>query len=248
MTWWQVYFDDQYLVLAEQLGAYGEDEGQQQAKAVVQMMQIEPPAKLLDLCCGTGRHAIPLAQMGFAVSGLDYSDASLARARKKVAQAGVSVAFLRGDMRQLPWEKQFDGCVMLGGSFGIFGDEAENERVLHAVAGVLKPSGRFFLDVANRDRIVCEHRSRDWQGTDNWLRCIERWFDPVAGVNYARERWGREGEWIERTHQMRLYTATELDRMLRQAGLTPVAYYGGYDQSEFTIRSHRILIIAEKGE
>ena len=87
---------------------------------------------------------------------------------------------------------------------------------------------------------------QQWQEAGGSLRCVEYRFDPVAGVNHARERWLRDGEWTERTHHRRLYTATELDAMLRRAGLMPIAYYGGYDQSEFTTKSHRIFIVAEK--
>ncbi len=245
--WWRTYFDNLYLELGQQLAASGWQDARQQAQVAARMMGLIPPARILDLCCGYGRHTIPLAHKGFAVTGLDYSGDMLARARKDAARSGVDVEFRQGDMRELFWAEVFDGCVMLGGSFGIFEDEAENERVFHAVAAALKPGGRFVLDAANRDLIVCEHVSQRWQEQGDLLRCVEYRFDPVAGVNHARERWLREGEWTERMHHRRLYTATELDGMLRRAGLTPIAYYGGYDGSEFTTKSHRILVVAEKG-
>ncbi|MBE9508734.1 MAG: class I SAM-dependent methyltransferase [Chloroflexi bacterium] len=246
--WWQAYFDDLYLELGQRLAAPDWKDSQQQAQAVVRMMQLVPPAQILDLCCGFGRHAIPLAKMGFTVTGLDYSGDVLAQAREDAARFEIDVAFCRGDMRDLPWVEVFDGCVMLGGSFGVLEEEMENERVFHAISAALRPGGRFFLDAANRDRIVCEYVPQRRQEADGVVRCVESRFDPVAGVNYACERWLRDGEWTERTHHRRLYTATELDRMLRRADLTPVAYYGGCDQSEFTTKSHRILVVAEKGE
>jgi SAM-dependent methyltransferase len=247
VAWWETYFDELYFKLYQQLAAPDQERDRQQAEAAVLVAHLVPPARILDLCCGYGRHAIPLALMGFAVTGLDYSGDMLARARKDAARSGVDVEFRQGDMRELFWAEVFDGCVMLGGSCGIFEKEAENERVFHAVAAALKPGGRFVLDAANRDRIVCEYAPQRWQEQDGLLRCVESRFDPVAGVNHARERWLRDGEWTERTHHMRLYTATELDGMLRRAGLVPIAYYGGYDRSEFTTKSHRIFVVAEKG-
>ena len=244
--WWETYFDGLYFELCQQLAATDRGRSRQQAEAAVHMAHLIPPARVLDICCGSGRHAIPLAHKGFTVTGLDYSTDMLAWAREDAARSGADVEFRQGDMRELPWAEVFDGCVMLGGSFGIFEEEAENEQVFHAVAAALKPGGCFVLDAANRDHIVCEHVPQQWQEAGGSLRCVEYRFDPVAGVNHARERWLRDGEWTERTHHRRLYTATELDAMLRRAGLMPIAYYGGYDQSEFTTKSHRIFIVAEK--
>ncbi|MDY7077619.1 MAG: methyltransferase domain-containing protein [Chloroflexota bacterium] len=248
MAWWETYFDNLYLELDQQLAAPDRERDRQQAEAAVLVAHLAPPARILDLCCGYGRNSIPLALMGFVVTGLDYSGDMLARAGKDAARSGVDVEFRQGDMRELAWVEIFDGCVMLGGSFGIFEEEAENERVFHAVAAALKPGGRFVLDAANRDRIVCDYVPQRWQERGGLLRCVESRFDPVTGVNYARECWLRGGEWTERTHHRRLYTATELGAMLRRAGLIPIAYYGGYDGSEFTTNSHRIIIVAEKGE
>jgi hypothetical protein len=149
-------------------------------------------------------------------------------------------------MRALPWRERFDACVMLGGSFGIFSDETENERVLSAVAGALKPGAYFVLDAANRDRIVCEHRPERRQTGSDFDRCVKSEFDPVAGINRTQERWLVDGRWRERSHQRRLYTATELDRMLRQSGLVPTGFWGGYDGSRFTTGSSRILIVTQK--
>lgn len=245
--WWENYFDNLYVELSQQLAPCDQKASQQQAEAVVQLMGLAPPAWILDLCCGYGRHAIPLARIGFAVTGLDYSETMLARAREEAELAGVDIEFRQGDMRELSWTETFDGCVMLGGSFGVFEEERENECVLHAVATALKPGGRFILDAVNRDRIVGDYRPRSWQEAGGLLRCVELHFDPVTGINYGRERWYRDGEWSERTHHMRLYTATELDEMLRRAGLSPIAHQGGYDLSEFTIKSPRILVAAQNG-
>ena len=69
MAWWETYFDDLYFELCQQLSATDRERDRQQAEAAVFMAQLVPPARILDLCCGSGRHVIPLAQMGFAVTG-----------------------------------------------------------------------------------------------------------------------------------------------------------------------------------
>jgi SAM-dependent methyltransferase len=244
--WWETYFDDLYIQLCQALSPADRETDEQQARAATAMLGLAPPAWILDLCCGAGRHAIPLARMGFIVTGLDYSNDMLAQARRDAAWTGVDVDFRRGDMRDLPWGAVFDGCVMLGGSFGVLENETENQKVLFAVADALKPGGRFLLDVANRDKIVREYESRRQQQNDKFQRHVAYRFDPATNISYARERWLKDGQWIERTHARRLYTATELDEMLHQADLKPVRYYGDYDQGAFTSQSNRFLVVAEK--
>src|SRR6266545_8347446 len=64
--------------------------------------------RVLDVGCGTGRHAIELAKRGYAVTGIDLSPSLLVRAREKAAQAGVSVTFVHRDARALPYTAEFD--------------------------------------------------------------------------------------------------------------------------------------------
>jgi SAM-dependent methyltransferase len=241
MAWWEAYFDETYL----KLYASDPERSQQQVEGVVKMLELEPAARILDLCCGFGRHTIPLACMGYRVTGLDLSPVLLAEARSAAQEAGVDVAFHQSDMRQIQWREEFDGCVMLGGSFGIFENEADNERVLQGVAGALKPRGRFVLDAANRDSIMRDFKARNWQKRGDLLVWFENMFDPVAGAIHGIVRWREGDEEGERHNWMRIYTATELAAMLRRAGLEPIAFYGSYDLSEFTMDT-RIIAVSRK--
>jgi SAM-dependent methyltransferase len=241
MTWWETYFDEMYLRLYPSVP----ERSQQQVEGVVKMLGLEPLARILDLCCGFGRHTVPLARMGYCVTGLDLSPVLLAQARSAAQEAGVNVAFHQGDMREIPWREEFDGCVMLGGSFGIFEDEADSELVLQSVARALKSSGRFVLDAANRDSIMRKFKARDWQQWGNLLVCFENLFDPVAGAIHGIVRWQQGDDSGQRHNWMRIYTATELAAMLRRVGLEPIAFYGGYDLSEFTMDT-RIIVMSGK--
>jgi hypothetical protein len=84
---------------------------------------------------------------------------------------------------------------------------------------------------------------------DGSVVAIERTFDPVSGVNTVTYRWRTPtGELRQRQHRVRVYTPTELNHMLRRAGLTPVAWYGDWSLTPFTLDSRRMLVIAEQAQ
>ena len=103
---------------------------------------------LLDICCGEGRHAIPLAERGYDVTGLDRDQVALAVARERADAQGVSIHVVEGDMRDLAASVAgpFDVCVCLWQSFGYF-DATTNEDILRQMGDLLRPGGRLILDI-----------------------------------------------------------------------------------------------------
>ena len=111
------------------------------------MRQIGAARSVLDLCCGPGRHAAPLAERGCQVLGLDLDDVALHDAQRRAPAA----AFIRGDMRRLPLvSASVDAVICMWQSFGHF-DSATNAAVVAEMARVLRPNGRLVLDVYHRE-------------------------------------------------------------------------------------------------
>ena len=212
------------------------------------LLALPPEGRILDLACGYGRIAVPLARRGFQVTGLDLSAPLLAVARERAAQAGVTVEWHHADMRDIPseWSGQFDAVISIWNSFGYFADDHENQRVLASAAQALKPGGRLLIDVSNRDRVVSTYRARDWDERDGLVLLQERSFDPVRGLNRTDLIWHEEGQRRQVRFAVRLYTPTELTRMVAAAGLRPVAYCGDWTGAELTRESRHIILIAEK--
>ena len=107
--------------------------------------------RILDLCCGYGRHALPLAQQGYEMTGLDRDEAAVATARRLAAASGQAITYLASDMRDvggLPGS--FDGVINMWQSLSYF-DESTNARVLRDICDKLTISGRFVVDLYNRD-------------------------------------------------------------------------------------------------
>jgi SAM-dependent methyltransferase len=101
-------------------------------------------ARLLDVPCGDGRHAVPLARIGHRMCGVDMTPRMLERAREHARAAGVTVDWRLADMTELPAMDPFDGALCLGNSFPDL-DREQAPRFLGSLAGALRPGGRFLL-------------------------------------------------------------------------------------------------------
>jgi SAM-dependent methyltransferase len=103
--------------------------------------------RILDLCCGYGRHALLLAERGYQVTGLDRDAAAIAEAQRRAALAGQTISYLVGDMRQtrhIP--STFDAVINMWQSFCYF-DEATHADLLRQIHQKLRPGGRFIIDM-----------------------------------------------------------------------------------------------------
>ncbi len=105
---------------------------------------------ILDVGCGTGRHAIELTKRGYSVTGVDLSESQLARAREKAAGEGLSIDFRKLDARSLPFEGAFGAAIMLcEGGFPLMETDEMNFAILAGVTRSLKPGGRFIFTTLN---------------------------------------------------------------------------------------------------
>ena len=206
-------------------------------------------ARVRDLCCGGGRLSVPLAERGYRVAGLDLSKYHIRIAKQAAKRAGVDADFVNADMRKIPGRARYDAVINCFTSFGYLETEAEDQRVLDGVRRALKPGGRFFIDTMNHDNLMRIFRESEFRELADGAYVMER-------RNYDVRTGRVENDWIYVTpdgerhiqsHSLRLYTFTELERMLKQAGLTVRETWGDYDGSPFTMYSPRMVVLAEKG-
>jgi SAM-dependent methyltransferase len=244
MEWWESFFDE----VTGQIMFHGEawQRAEQSCDAVVSLLGLAPGAKILDLACGPGRFALPLAQRGFHVVGLDISEVYLSQARAKAQEHGLKIQFVHGDMRQIPFENEFDAVINLFTSFGYFEREEDHLTVLKEVRKCLKPGGRFLLELQNRDWLIRNFRPRNWHEYPNFFVLEE------STMNFARNR--IESRWIvlkgaerkEYTLSLRVFTLAELLGLFAQAGLKVLGYYGGLRGEPWSLEANRLAIVAER--
>ena len=87
---------------------------------IVTLLGLEKGAKILDLCCGIGRHSLELARRGYSIVGVDLTEEYLAKARKQAESEGLNIEFVRNDMRRFCQIESFDAVINMFTAFGYF--------------------------------------------------------------------------------------------------------------------------------
>jgi SAM-dependent methyltransferase len=215
---------------------------------IVEALGLPAGASVLDLCCGEGRHTVALARRGYRMTGLDLSALHLRLARQAAKEAGVSVRWHRADMRDIPWEGEFDTVINVFTSFGYFESDDEDFKVLAGAVRVLKPGGRFLLDTINREWLVRHLETHGWQeGADGTLSIEDRSFDLLTGRQRNRVlSIYPDGTRREREIDLRMYTLKELVDMLSRAGLVTRGTWGAFDGRDYGLDTRRMIVLAEK--
>ena len=244
--WWESYFDAQYMLEYEPI--FSPERDRHEAARVIDVLGLPVGSRILDVPCGQGRHAHLLAEAGYNVDGLDYSEHLLRIARKR--GTGPGLRYTRGDMRKLParWNGKFDAVVNLFTSFGFFDDPGDDARVMEEFARALKPGGILLWHGGSRDGVMSRFLSRDWWKTnDGTMIAHERSFDPLSGVLTIESSWtGTNRRPGRRIHRIRLYTATRLAELCLDAGLIVEQAWSGFDDRPLSRVSGEMMLLARK--
>jgi ubiquinone/menaquinone biosynthesis C-methylase UbiE len=254
--WWRDFFQP---ITGEVMFESKAGTTEAEVARVLRRTKVRPPADLLDLACGTGRHSLALAERGFAVTGLDYSKPYLEQARKTAKKGPLPVGFVRGDMRDLKAHfpaNSFDAVVSLFNSFGYFDKRADDFKVLREVYRVLRPGGWFVLNTLNEGGVLKRLK-----------RPIAMGREPLPGVfaideaRYDRKALRTICRWTivdarrpkAAVHRLdfaqNVYSHAELKRLLRRAGFTVVTTWGVLAGGRFDPKTswHQTIAARKRG-
>ncbi len=249
--WYVRFFKGDYLRV------YGhtlrQDRTDLETQFAIHALGLQPHHRVLDLCCGQGRHSIALAKTGLDVTGVDLSAEMLDIARSEVADAGLALTLRQADMRRLPdeFENQFDAVINMFTSFGYLESEDDDRQVLHQVAKSLKPGGKLLMDLLNREWVIINNEEFDWhQHEDGRVVLERRALSLEKSINHLTytEILPDGTRRVMSDLQMRLYTLTEMISMLDNAGLTLQNVYGGFRGEDYGVNTRRMIVIASKRE
>ena len=261
--WYVQFFKGDYLRI------YGhtlqQDRTDLETQFAIHALGLEPHHNVLDLCCGQGRHSVALAKTGLNVTGVDLSEEMLEIARSTAAQITFAPAgggnaegkggltFQQSDMRRLPEEfhGKFDAVINMFSSFGYLESESDDQQVLHQITGCLKPGGKLLMDLLNREWVIINNEETDWHRHDDGRIVLERrQLDLQTSTNHLTyTEILPDGSRREMSDlHMRLYSLTELTKMLAAAGLSLEHVYGGFRGEAYSVDTRRMIVVAANHE
>ena len=212
--------------------------------AILAWVQALPSARVLDLGCGPGAHAIAFARRGHRVTGVDTSRRLLARARAAARSEGAQVEWVEADMREFQRSASFDLVCSLYASFGYF-DDRQNRHVLENICASLAPGAVLLLDVVGREAAARHWQERRWHDVEGVLyleRCtvVDDWSCMVSDWIVVQE-----GTRMDFRVKQRLYSGTELRDLLLCVGFGSVHLAGGLDgQTPYDESARRLVAVA----
>jgi len=229
-SWWRNIFNSLYLKTD---GDVVEDQKitSEETDLFLSILNLSKDDKILDLCCGQGRHSLELARREFRfVEGLDRSHYLIQRAKNQAKKEGLEVRFKEGDARKLPFPPDsFDVVMILGNSFGYFETVEDDLRVLKEVFRILKPWGKLLIDVTDGNYMKESFQPRSWEWIDKrFFVCRERCLSHDEQRLISREviTHVEKGVIADQFYAERLYSQESLPQIIQTAGFSDISFHG----------------------
>ncbi|HEX2396409.1 MAG TPA: methyltransferase domain-containing protein [Bacteroidales bacterium] len=252
--WWRRIFNSMYL----KTDADVVEDMQITHKEVdlfTEILGLEKNMVILDLACGQGRHSLELSRRGFKnVNGLDRSHFLIRKAKNISFAEQLNASFREGDARKLPYPADtFDVVMMLGNSFGYFESTEDDIKILKEVLRVLKPEGKFLIDVADGNYLRSNYSPRSWEWIDpKHFVCRERSLASDNQRLISREVITNinKGVVLDQFYAERLYNKDVLLEMFDHSGYVNVIFHGNLDtdskrNQDLGMMERRIIVTAQ---
>jgi D-alanine-D-alanine ligase len=252
--WWRTLFNSLYL---ETDGDVVENDRntEQEVDLLIRSAGIERNDRILDLCCGQGRHSLELARRGFPhVTGLDRSRYLIRLARKRARQRNLQLSFHEGDARRFRLgDGEFHCVCVLGNSFGYFDRPEDDLAVLEAVKRALASGGVLVMDLMDGDWMRSHFEPRSWEWVDqNHFVCRERGLAEDGDRLISREVvvHAERGVIADQFYAERLYSKERMEALMQRAGFGNLRFHAvtapdSVRNQDLGMVEHRLFLTAE---
>ncbi|MBC8153509.1 MAG: methyltransferase domain-containing protein [Bacteroidetes bacterium] len=245
MPWYENFFHG--LTQDAWKAAQTDDQTRLDLEWLVETLEFGPDDRLLDVFCGYGRHALPLARMGCSVVGVDISDEYTAELRGAARRDNLPVETVSGDFLTAPLTGLFDAGYCLGNSFSFF-PRPVMLAFLRRIADLLKPGGRFLAHTGMiAESVLPDFQERTWMPlADNFFFLAENEYDPLESRMDSHLTYLKNGKTETRLAQHYLYTLGELRHLFREAGFAEPTCFGDTDGRAYELGDTDLWLLAER--
>lgn len=211
--------------------------------------------KIIDIGCGTGRHAIELTKRGYNITGIDLSESQLEKAREKAEAQNLEISFLKHDARKLPFKNEFDVAIMIcEGAFPLMETDEMNFEILENVTGSLKDEGKLIFTTLN-GLFPLFHSVEEFlasTSSEGNAEYTKNTFDLMTFRDYnittVEDDFGNK-KVLECNE--RYYVPSEITWLLKSLGYKTIDIYGAKlgafsREDPLTTEDYEMLVIAEK--
>jgi SAM-dependent methyltransferase len=235
-NWFASWFDTPYYHILYKERNYRE--AQIFMDNITHYLNLPEKAKVLDLCCGKGRHSIYLNQLGFDVIGADLSENSITEAQKN---SNKTLHFQVHDMREV-FEDKFDAIFNLFTSFGYFENDEDNITTLKAIKASLTEYGFAVIDFMNVANVLNTLVPEEVKTVDGIEFHIKRYLKD--GHIYKEIDFDDQGKHYHYTEKVKALTLKDFEKMMEESGIFLLDIFGDYKLKKFhKTESERLIMV-----
>lgn len=209
-------------------------------------------AKILELCCGTGRLTIPIAKDGYNICGVDYTSSMLEQAKVKASAVGLEINFIEADIRALNLQEKFDLIFIPFNSIHHLYKNEDLFKTLESIKNHLKEGGLFLLDCFSPNmqyivegekgqKVIAEYTTND--GRKVLIKQIMH-YEKATQINRIEWHYFINGKFHSiQNMDIRLFFPQELDSYLEWVGFNVIHKFGSFEEEEFNNNSEKQIYV-----
>ena len=238
--WFSKWFDSKYYHIL-----YKNRDSKEAAyflKNLSKLKFFKKEVKIIDIACGTGRHSLLLAKLGYNVTGIDLSKNSIKYAKKFENE---NLVFDVSDMRETYQKNGFDIALNLFTSFGYFDTKEDNQKAILAIRDSLKKDGILIIDFLNSKKVISNLVKKECKKINDVTFNISRSFRKGFIEKNIEVRDGLETYFFN--EKVQAFSENDLSSLLTSAGMKIINTFGNYKLNKFNLStSERLIILAQK--
>ena len=243
MNWYNDWFNSKFYL---KVYSHRDDtEAERLVNLIIKELELPSGTKVLDMACGSGRHAIIFARKGFDVTAVDLSKLLISEAEKNADENNVQIKFVLSDILKFQTECRYKIVLNLFTSFGYFDNDEENFQVIKKAYDLIEDGGFFVLDYFNKNFLM-KNLIPTTVFSENSYRITQ---NRMISGNRVQKNITIENKdsVVEFYESVRVYNYEEISEFISKAGFKKDFNYGDYDGNRFNLDSSpRLILFARK--